>query len=134
MIECHAALQYNNQQCLSQRQPSHRRRHVNRQHDTVATTTATTTVATTNSHAAAYPNNLGVQKPRCSTAMLAGLLKATLFDSYACRFCSKPRCSTVRLNSHADRQLCSTVLLDSSTLAIFCYCAQIALLLRSHTL
>jgi hypothetical protein len=70
------------------------------------------------------PNNLGVQKPRCSTAMLAA--PATLaYKSHAAR----QLCSPVllqSLQSHAARQFCSEVLHDSSTLAGFCFCAHIA--------
>jgi hypothetical protein len=57
---------------------------------------ATTTAATTNSHAL-------LQQP----------------------WRSKPRCSTAMFDSSV-RQFCSTVLLNSSTLAGFCYCARIA--------
>jgi hypothetical protein len=119
-IEYHTALQCNNQQCLSQRHPSHRRRHGNCQPDTtvatttiqttVATTTATKTVATTHNHVDAYLNNLGIQKPRCSTAMLAGSApkprcSTAMLDSSP----QQTRCSTVRLDSHAARQQRSTV-------------------------
>jgi hypothetical protein len=93
-IEYHTALQCNNQQCLSPRQPSRRRRHGNCQPDTtVATTTIQTTVSMTtvtkNTQPNCCSNNLGVQKPRCLTAMLAAptTLAFKSHAAYAHRFC-----------------------------------------------